>query len=97
MATGFSLLVWAGGRCDAVAGDENIIASMFGTTLTFRDVCCKSADKSLGLSRLRGFLLVVMCLVLPVTLGSTNLKFTHVTATRATGKLHLETLTFGNS
>ena len=51
MATGFSLLVWTGGRCDAVAWDENIIASMFGTTLTFRDVCCKSADKSLGLSR----------------------------------------------
>ena len=46
---------------------------------------------------LHGFLLGVMCLVLPVTLRPTNLKFTHVTANLATGKLQLETLIFGNS
>jgi hypothetical protein len=46
---------------------------------------------------LHGFLLAVMCIILPVTLRLTNLKFTHVTANLATGKLQLETLIFGNS
>lgn len=32
-------------------------------------------------AHLHGFLLVVMCLVLPVTLGPRNLKLTHVTTT----------------
>ena len=46
---------------------------------------------------LHGFLLAVMCVVLPVTLRPTNLKFAHVTANLATSKLQLETLIFGNS
>ena len=46
---------------------------------------------------LHGFLLAVMCVVLPVTLRPTNLKFAHVTANLATSKLQLETLMFGNS
>ena len=48
-------------------------------------------------AHLHEFLLVVMCLVFPATSRPTNLKFTHLTANLATGKLQLERLIFGNS